>query len=111
MGQVIDLPKRRPKAPIAENGKVALPRRRPNKELRTREYLTPAEAERLIAENPVRLLAPSARPKAQKKRPSYFTNDELARLWPELAKHFPPGMANPNELPNHLIVLDAYGRP
>ncbi len=28
-----------------------------------------------------------------------------------LAKHFPPGMANPNELPNHLIVLDAYGRP
>jgi integrase len=39
----------------------------------------------LIAENPVRLLAPSARPKGQKKRPSYFTNDELARLWPELA--------------------------
>jgi putative membrane protein len=28
-----------------------------------------------------------------------------------LAKHFPPGMANPNELPNHLIMLDAYGRP
>jgi putative membrane protein len=28
-----------------------------------------------------------------------------------LAKHFPPGMANKNELPNHLIVLDAYGRP
>ena len=28
-----------------------------------------------------------------------------------LAKHFPPGMANPNELPNHLIILDAYGRP
>ena len=27
-----------------------------------------------------------------------------------LAKHFPPGMANKNELPNHLIVLDAYGR-
>jgi putative membrane protein len=28
-----------------------------------------------------------------------------------LAKHFPPGMASKNELPNHLIVLDAYGRP
>jgi putative membrane protein len=28
-----------------------------------------------------------------------------------LAKHFPPGMPNRNELPNHLIVLDAYGRP
>jgi integrase len=47
--------------------------------------LQAAKAERLIAENPVRLLAPSARPKGQKKRPSYFTNDELAALWPELA--------------------------
>jgi putative membrane protein len=28
-----------------------------------------------------------------------------------LAKHFPPGMVDTNELPNHLIVLDAYGRP
>ena len=28
-----------------------------------------------------------------------------------LAKHFPPGRADHNELPNHLIVLDAYGRP
>ena len=28
-----------------------------------------------------------------------------------LAKYFPPGTANPNELPNHLIILDAYGRP
>jgi putative membrane protein len=28
-----------------------------------------------------------------------------------LAKHFPPGRADLNELPNHLIVLDAYGRP
>jgi integrase len=44
-----------------------------------------AKAERLVAENPVRLLAPSARPKGQKKRPSYFTNEELARLWPGLA--------------------------
>jgi len=49
MGQVIELPTRRRKAPTAENGKVALPRRRPNRELRTREYLTPAEVARLIA--------------------------------------------------------------
>ena len=49
MGQVLELPKRRRKAPAAVNGKVALPRRRPNKELRTREYLTPSEVERLIA--------------------------------------------------------------
>jgi integrase len=48
--------------------------------------LQAAKAERLIAENPVRLMAASARPRAQKKRPSYFTNDELARLWPELAE-------------------------
>jgi integrase len=47
--------------------------------------LQAAKTERLIAENPVRLLSPSAKPKAQKKRPSYFTNHELARLWPELA--------------------------
>lgn len=49
MGQVVELQKRRRKPPNTENGKVTLPRRRPNKELRTREYLTPAEAERLIA--------------------------------------------------------------
>jgi putative membrane protein len=28
-----------------------------------------------------------------------------------LAKHFPPGKVEHNELPNHLIVLDAAGRP
>ena len=28
-----------------------------------------------------------------------------------LAKHFPPGKVEYNELPNHLIVLDASGRP
>lgn len=28
-----------------------------------------------------------------------------------LTKHFPPGRGDHNELPNHLIVLDAYGRP
>ena len=27
-----------------------------------------------------------------------------------LAEHFPPGHADKDELPNHLIVLDAYGR-
>jgi len=48
--------------------------------------LQAAKSERLIAENPVRLLAPSARPKARKKRPSYFMNDELARLWPEFSQ-------------------------
>jgi integrase len=47
--------------------------------------LQAAKTERLISENPVRLLASSAKPKAQKKRPSYFTDDELGRLWPELA--------------------------
>ena len=48
--------------------------------------LQAAKAEQLIAENPVRLLASSAKPKALKKRPSYFTNDELQRLWVELAE-------------------------
>jgi uncharacterized membrane protein len=27
-----------------------------------------------------------------------------------LAEHFPPGHADKDELPNHLIVLDPYGR-
>jgi putative membrane protein len=27
-----------------------------------------------------------------------------------LAEHFPPGHANKDELPNHLIVLNTYGR-
>lgn len=49
MGQVLELSRRRRRAPTAENGKVAPPRRRPNRELRTREYLTPAETEQLIA--------------------------------------------------------------
>lgn len=35
--------------PQIENGKVAPPRRRPNRERRTREHLTPAEVERLMA--------------------------------------------------------------
>jgi uncharacterized membrane protein len=28
-----------------------------------------------------------------------------------LARYFPPGRIDENELPNHLIVLDEYGRP
>ena len=48
MGQVVELPKRRGRAPNAINGKVAPPRRRPNRDSRTREYLTPAEVEQLL---------------------------------------------------------------
>lgn len=49
MGQVVELPKGRRRASNAESGKVAPPRRLPNRELRTREYLTPGEVERLVA--------------------------------------------------------------
>jgi putative membrane protein len=35
----------------------------------------------------------------------------IERCGKVLAKHFPPGQVPDNELPNHLIVLDAYGRP
>ncbi len=35
--------------PTPENGTVAMPRRRPNTEMRSREHLTPAEVETLIA--------------------------------------------------------------
>ena len=34
--------------------------------------------------NPVRLLHKTKRPKVAKSRPAYFTDAELARLWPEL---------------------------
>jgi integrase len=40
----------------------------------------------VIAENPVRRLDASAKPKPRRKRPSYLTDGELARLWPELAE-------------------------
>jgi integrase len=53
--------------------------------------LQAAKTERLIAENPVLLLSSSAKPKARKKRPSYFTNEELRRLWSELAE--PPWLS------------------
>lgn len=48
MGQVIDLPKRRQAPPIAVNGKVGPPRRKPNQATRTREYLTPTEMDTLL---------------------------------------------------------------
>jgi type 1 fimbriae regulatory protein FimB/type 1 fimbriae regulatory protein FimE len=48
MAQVIEWPKRARRAPNAKNGKVP-PRRRPNREFRSREYLTPDEVERLLA--------------------------------------------------------------
>ena len=48
MAQVVELPRCSRKPPIAKNGKVP-PRRRPNRALRTREFLTPDEVERLLA--------------------------------------------------------------
>jgi integrase len=39
----------------------------------------------LAERNPVRLLHKSSKPRPAKTDPSYFTDDELARLWPELA--------------------------
>ena len=48
MGQVIELRKRRRAAPNAVKGKVGPPRRRPNHDTRTREYLTPTEMETLM---------------------------------------------------------------
>jgi type 1 fimbriae regulatory protein FimE len=47
MAQVVELPSRSRRVPIAVNGKVP-PRRRPNRALRSREYLTPGEVERLL---------------------------------------------------------------
>jgi integrase len=47
--------------------------------------LEAAISEGYAAENPVRKLHKTARPKVVKSRPAYYTNDELARLWPELA--------------------------
>ncbi|MFL5914115.1 MAG: tyrosine-type recombinase/integrase [Gaiellaceae bacterium] len=47
--------------------------------------LQAAIAEGYATENPVRMLHKSARPKVAKSRPVYYTDVELARLWPELA--------------------------
>lgn len=48
MSQAVDLPRRPRCASNAVNGKVAPPRRRPNRDSRVREYLTPGEVERLL---------------------------------------------------------------
>jgi integrase len=44
-----------------------------------------AISEGYATENPVKKLHRSARPKAPQVRPVYYTDTELARLWPELA--------------------------
>jgi integrase len=48
--------------------------------------LESAVAEGLLAVNPCKRLPKSLKPKLRKKAPAYFTNQELERLWPELAK-------------------------
>jgi integrase len=47
--------------------------------------LQAAVVEGYASENPVRRLHKTARPKVAKGRPAYYTDDELARLWPEIA--------------------------
>jgi integrase len=46
--------------------------------------LDSAVAEGLLAVNPCKRLPKSQKPKARKRRPAYFTDAELKRLWPEL---------------------------
>jgi type 1 fimbriae regulatory protein FimE len=48
MNQIIDLATRRKALPIPESGRVNPPRRKSNKDSRSREYLTPTEVEALI---------------------------------------------------------------
>lgn len=48
MSTITHLATRRKALPIAENGKVAPPRRKPNAETRSREHLTPAEVAALL---------------------------------------------------------------
>jgi integrase len=45
-----------------------------------------AIAEGYAERNPVRELHKTARPRVAKSRPAYYTDDELARLWPELGE-------------------------
>lgn len=47
--------------------------------------LQAAVSEGYASENAVRRLHKTARPKVAKSRPAYYTDAELARLWPELA--------------------------
>jgi integrase len=51
--------------------------------------LEAAKAEGLLSENPVGRLAKSSKPKTSKSEPSYFADEELARLWPELTEREP----------------------
>jgi len=48
MGQIIDLRSSRRLAPTAESNKIRRGGRRPNKEMRAREHLTPSEVEQLL---------------------------------------------------------------
>jgi hypothetical protein len=48
MCQVVELPSRRKAARNAVNGNVRPPTRCPNRETRTREFLTPDEVDRLL---------------------------------------------------------------
>jgi integrase len=48
--------------------------------------LEAAIAEGYATANPVRKLHKTARPRVAKSRPAYYTDAELARLWPELAE-------------------------
>jgi integrase len=48
--------------------------------------LEAAIAEGYATENPKRRLHKTARPRVAKSRPAYYTNAELARLWPELSE-------------------------
>jgi integrase len=46
--------------------------------------LEAAASEGYASDNPVKRLHKTARPKVAKSRPAYYTDNELARLWPEL---------------------------
>jgi len=46
--------------------------------------LEAARSEKYAEGNPVRELHKTARPKVAKSKPAYYTDEELARLWPEL---------------------------
>ena len=48
MSQATELSRRPRAAPLAENGKVGPPIRKPNSDTRTREYLTPTEMEKVL---------------------------------------------------------------
>jgi integrase len=49
-------------------------------------FLEAAKRRGLLTDNPISRLDKSSKPKQQRRRPSYFTDAELARLWPELAE-------------------------